>query len=100
MQKMSVFETMHSLRAMRRLKPDPVPLELIRRVLAAGTQAPSGQNTQPWRFLVATREQPEQHAALLGLLVEGNRIWAAAAPVIGLACAATSFARNAASSCT
>lgn len=52
MNDMGVFETMHSLRAMRRLKPDPVPLNLIRRVLAAGTQAPSGQNTQPWSFVV------------------------------------------------
>jgi nitroreductase len=47
-----VFETIHSLRAMRRLKPDPVPDALLHKVLAAGTQAPSGQNSQPWRFLV------------------------------------------------
>jgi nitroreductase len=49
---MELFEAIHTLRAMRRLKPDPVPAELITRVLAAGTQAPSGQNTQPWRFVV------------------------------------------------
>jgi len=48
----SLFETIHSMRAMRRLKPDPVPLELIRKVLDAGTRAPSGQNTQPWAFVV------------------------------------------------
>lgn len=52
MDEMGVFETIHSLRAVRRLKPDPVPPELIRKVLTAGTQAPSGQNTQPWTFLV------------------------------------------------
>ena len=47
-----LFETMYQLRAMRRFKPDPVPDELIWQVLEAGTQAPSGSNTQVWRFLV------------------------------------------------
>jgi len=66
-----LFEAIHSLRAMRRLKPDPVPDELIDRVLAAGTQAPSGQNTQPWRFLVVRDEegkrfiQQRYHAAMM-----------------------------------
>ena len=47
-----LFEILHNTRAMKRLKPDPVPLELIRKVLDAGTQAPSGVNTQPWEFVV------------------------------------------------
>ena len=34
-----VFEIMHTLRAMRRLKPDPVPEELIRKILLAGQAA-------------------------------------------------------------
>jgi nitroreductase len=37
---------------MCRLKPDPVPNELIRKILEAGTCAPSGGNMQRWRFLV------------------------------------------------
>jgi nitroreductase len=37
---------------MRRLKPDPVPNELIRKILEAGVCAPSGGNMQCWRFLV------------------------------------------------
>jgi nitroreductase len=37
---------------MRRLKPDPVPNELIRKILEAGVCAPSGGNMQRWRFLV------------------------------------------------
>ena len=52
MQHVDLFETIDTLRAVRRLKPDPVPLELIRRILRSGTMAPSGQNTQPWRFIV------------------------------------------------
>ena len=37
---------------MRRLKPDPVPNELIRKILEAGVCAPSGGNMQRWRFVV------------------------------------------------
>ena len=46
------FEILYSCRAMRRLKPDPVPDELIAKILRAGMQAPNGGNTQKWRFLV------------------------------------------------
>ncbi len=49
-----LFDTIHTMRAMRRLKPDPVPDELLKKVLAAGVCAPSGQNTQRWAFLVVT----------------------------------------------
>jgi nitroreductase len=47
-----LFEIMHTTRSMRRLKPDPVPDELIREILEAGVCAPSGGNMQRWRFLV------------------------------------------------
>ncbi len=47
-----VFEIMRTTRAMRRLRPDPVPDELIRRILEAGSAAANGGNTQRWRFLV------------------------------------------------
>jgi len=49
---MDVFEAMSTMRAIRRFKPDPVPEELLWRVLEAATKAPSGGNRQPWRFLV------------------------------------------------
>jgi len=47
-----VFEIMATTRSMRRLKPDPVPADLIRKILEAGVSAPSGGNMQRWRFLV------------------------------------------------
>ena len=47
-----VFDIIHTTRSMRRLKPDPVPDALIRRILEAGQCAPSGGNAQRWRFLV------------------------------------------------
>src|SRR5712692_1429031 len=47
-----IFEIIHTMRAMRRLKPYPVPDDLIRNILLAGQAAASGGNAQRWRFLV------------------------------------------------
>jgi len=47
-----LFDIIHSTRAMRRLKPDPVPDHLIAKILKAGQCAPNGGNTQRWKFLV------------------------------------------------
>jgi nitroreductase len=49
---LSLFEVIQTTRSMRRLKLDPVPDGLIRRILEAGVCAPSGGNMQSWRFLV------------------------------------------------
>src|ERR1700732_3556657 len=49
-----LFEIMHTTRALRRLKPDPLPDALIDRILEAGQCAPNGANAQQWRFLVVT----------------------------------------------
>ena len=47
-----LFEAMYTQRALRYLKPDPIPDELIKKVLDAGIRAPSGGNAQPWAFIV------------------------------------------------
>jgi nitroreductase len=49
---MDVFEAMGTCRAMRQLRPDPVPAELIDKVLWAATRAPSPGNSQGWDFVV------------------------------------------------
>ncbi len=59
-----LFEIMQSTRAMRRLKPDPVPDELIRKILHAGVCAPNGANTQKWRFLVVKDPQIKQRVQI------------------------------------
>lgn len=46
-----LLEGLRTTRGMRRLKPDPVPVELVRKVCEAGTFAPSGGNRQPWYFV-------------------------------------------------
>src|SRR5271170_1156313 len=47
-----LFEAIHTARAQRRLKPDPVPEALITRVLDAAIRAPSAGNAQNWAFIV------------------------------------------------
>jgi nitroreductase len=51
---MDVFQAMTEMRAMRRLKPDPVPRAEIEDIIRYATHAPSGGNTQGWRFVVVT----------------------------------------------
>jgi nitroreductase len=55
-----LLEGIRTARAIRRLKPDPVPKALIRKVCEAGTFAPSGGNRQPWTFIAVT--EPERRA--------------------------------------
>ncbi len=47
-----LYDAMGSLRAVRRLKPDPIPEQVMRRVLQAAAWAPTGGNVQPFRILV------------------------------------------------
>lgn len=47
-----LFDVMHTTRAMRRLKTDPVPDDLVKRILDAGIRAPNGGNSQAWHFIV------------------------------------------------
>ena len=49
-----LLEGIRTARAIRRLRPDPVPRALIRKVCEAGTFAPSGGNRQPWTFVAVT----------------------------------------------
>jgi len=46
-----LLEGIRTARAIRRLRTDPVPRALIRKVCEAGTFAPSGGNRQPWVFV-------------------------------------------------
>jgi nitroreductase len=65
MAEIGLFEAIYSARSIRRLKPDPVPEELITAVLDAAIRAPSGGNTQSWAFVIV--RDPEQRR-LLGII--------------------------------
>jgi nitroreductase len=59
---MELFEVMSTQRAMRRLKPDPVPDSAIRQILSMALYAPSGGNRQSWSFVVV--RDPAKRARL------------------------------------
>lgn len=60
-----LYEAMSTLRAVRRLEPDPIPDAVLRRVLQAACWAPTGGNQQPWRVIVV--RSPEKKQALADL---------------------------------
>ena len=51
-EEIGLFEAMYTQRAIRHYKPDPVPDELIRKLIEAASKAPSGANSQRWHFVV------------------------------------------------
>ena len=69
----------------------PVESEKLRSLFEAARWAPSSNNGQPWRFLVATKENKTEYDRLLNCLVEGNQQWAYRAPVLLLSVAKLEF---------
>ena len=59
-----LFEAIYTTRSMRRLKPDPVPPELIVKVIEAATMGPSGSNRQPWMFIVVRDQEMKDFVAV------------------------------------
>ena len=49
-----LYDAMSTLRAVRRLRPDPIPGDVLERVLQAACWAPTGGNRQPWKVVVVT----------------------------------------------
>jgi nitroreductase len=72
----------------------PVSDADLRSLFEAARWSPSSYNEQPWRYIVATKAEPDAFASLLSCLVEGNQEWAKAAPVLALGCTSLNFALN------
>ena len=51
---MDVFEAIYDRHSQGKVKPDPVPRELIEKLLDAAVQAPNHYKVRPWRFVVLT----------------------------------------------
>ena len=68
-------EVVEARRDVRRFRPDPVPEDVLHRVLAAGHAAPSVGHSQPWRFVVVEDAAARERA---GLLVDRERLAQAA----------------------
>ncbi len=74
--------------------PRPVEPEKLRQLFEAARSAPSSYNEQPWRFVVARREDAEGFGRLLDTLVDQNRKWARNAPVLVLSVAKVDFTHS------
>ena|ERR1700686_718595 len=73
----------------------PVAPDVLQSLFEAARWAPSSSNEQPWAYIVATKDDPENFAKLLSVLVPFNATWAQHAPVLALAVAKLSFEKNA-----
>lgn len=78
---MDVIEAMETCSAARYLKPDPVPQELIERVIYAATRASSPGNSQAWDFIVV--RNPELKRKIRDLIAPRFQAMRAAAPASG-----------------
>jgi len=74
--------------------PRPVETEKLLSILEAARWAPSSFNEQPWSFLVARKEDPEEFERMLSCLVRGNTLWAQRAPVLMISVAKLHFSRS------
>ena len=54
---MDVFEALYTTRAMRRVKEDPIPEDVIKSIIDSAIRAPSGSNRQDWKFVVVTDKE-------------------------------------------
>lgn len=72
----------------------PVEAAKLRSLFEAARWAASSYNEQPWVYIVATCEQPQEFQKMLGCLVEFNQSWAKAAPVLAISVARTKFQHN------
>jgi nitroreductase len=57
---MELWQAIEQRKSIRVFKPEPVPRELIKKVLAAGMLAPSSANMQPWDFVVIGGEEKDK----------------------------------------
>jgi len=80
---MNVREAIQKRRSIRRFKPDPVPDDLIQQILESARLAPSGSNTQPWRFIVIKDAETRQKLQTASY----NQRHVGQAPVIIACCA-------------
>jgi nitroreductase len=75
----------------RAFSDQPVESEKLRMLFEAARWAPSSNNEQPWRFVVANKDHETDWNRLLACLVESNRKWAYRAPVLMLSVASLNF---------
>jgi len=66
---MDVLDAIHTRHSIGKVKPDPIPRELIEKLLAAAAQAPNHYHVYPWRFVVLTGKSRERLGDLLAAIL-------------------------------
>ena len=69
---MELIEGIETRRSIRAFKPEPVPKDLIERILAVAGKSPSYSNTQPWEVVVATGDKKDELRQILCGLVKSD----------------------------
>jgi nitroreductase len=90
----TILEPLANRWSPRAFASTPVPQAKLDRIFEATRWAASSFNEQPWRFMLASREQPSQFQAILECLVDVNQQWAQFAPIIGLTLAKKTFSQS------
>lgn len=78
---LTVWEAIKTRRSIRRFVPDNVPDEMINQILEAARLAPSGSNSQPWRFLVVRDAEKRKELRRISM----NQRFVEEAPVVVIA---------------
>ena len=89
-----IHELIAQRRSPRTFADAMVEEDTLMTLFEAARWAPSSANEQPWRFVYATKREPEAFEALLETLAEGNRIWAKDAPALVAVIAKSFYERN------
>lgn len=71
-----IIDVIISRKSIRRYKPDPVPDEMIDKILEAARWAPTGENYQPWRFIVVRDPETKNKIGDLAKIGSGSRMTA------------------------
>jgi len=71
-----ILDVITSRKSIRRYKPDPVSDEMIDKILEAARWAPTGENYQPWRFIVIRDQETKDRIGRLAKLGSGSRMTA------------------------
>lgn len=86
-----VIEILRRRWSPRSLSDQMVEPEKLLSLFEAARWAPSSFNEQPWYFVLATKQNPAEHARLLSCLTEKNQQWARLAPVLMVSVAKLNF---------
>ena len=70
---MNVAEAIYGRRSIRKFKDTPIPEELVRKILSAAIEAPSGKNKQPWEFIVVDHRSRDEMIGIMERNIEAAK---------------------------